>query len=294
MILAIAGYSLGEARSLAEILALFKRYEARWIELWPFNLEGGDRSLPGWEHRYEGRDVSRAEELLNTYGVGAACVTTAGAFSKELVADPQDYLSTLKGAIDVADALCCKLVNCYCYYFALGREAPIKPFVHVMRPAADYAAEKGITLVLENEAHDATSTVDGMLKILEAVDSPALKTTYDATNYYQASEEGFPDAYNRLKEHIAYVHVKGGCIYNPSIHTEACRGGSMTGRSGDEDVYIYYPPLPEGAVNMERLLSRLREESYKGFCTIEPHVPPALVENYYDIEIPYLRQRGVH
>lgn len=294
MILSIAGYSLGETRSLAEILVLFKQYEARWIEIWPFNLEGGDQSLPGWEHRYEGRNVSKAEELLDTYGVGVSCVTTAAAFSKELVTDTQGYLSTLKGAIDVADMLCCKLVNCYCYYFGLGRGASIEPFIQMLRPAVDYAAEKGVTLLLENEAHDITGTVDGMLRILEAVDSPALKTTYDATNYYQAGEEGFPSAYYRLKEYIAYVHVKGGCIYNPVLHTEVCKGGSMTGRTEDEEAYIYYPPLPDGAVNMEKLLSQLREDHYKGFCTIEPHVPPELVEGYYNIEIPWLRLRGVH
>ena len=35
-------------------------------------------------------------------------------------------------------------------------------------PAAGYAAERGVTLVLENEALDALATVAGMLRILEA------------------------------------------------------------------------------------------------------------------------------
>ena len=292
MILGVSGQALGTNRSLAEILALLNQLDVRWIELWPPNLEGGDPQLPAWGSRYEGRDVAKAEEVLNAHGIGVACVTMPGAFSKEMVSDPKDYLSALKKAVDVAVALHCRLVNSYCYHFALGRGAPIAPLIRVLRPAADYAAERGVTLVLENEAHDASGTVGGMLRILEAIDSPAMKTNYDPTNYYQASEEGYPYAYNCLQEHIAHVHLKGGCLYDPALYPEVGKGGPMTGRPVEG--HIYYPPLPEGALNAERLLARLREDGYQGFCTIEPHVPPDHVERYYRIEIPYLRRHGVH
>jgi len=292
MILGISGQALAKTHSLAQILSLFNQLEARWIELWPENLEGTDPGLPAWSQRYEGRDVGKAEATLSAHGMGVACVTMPGAFAKEMVADPKDYLAALKKAVDVAATLHCKLVNSYCYHFALGRGPSIEPLVRVLRPGADYAAERGVTLVLENEAHDVSGTVEGMLSILEAVDSPAMRTNYDPTNYYQASEEGFPYACNRLREHIAYVHVKGGCLYDPALYPEEGKGGTMTGRS--TDAHIYYPPLPEGAINMERLLTRLRQDHYEGFCTIEPHVPPDLVERYYRIEVPYLRRRGVN
>ena len=61
-----------------------------------------------------------------------------------------------------------------------------------------------------------------------------------------------------------------------------------------EDQHIHYCPLPEGAVNIEGLLTQLREDKYNGFCTLEPHVPPRLVEEYYRVEVSYLRRRGVH
>jgi sugar phosphate isomerase/epimerase len=161
-----------------------------------------------------------------------------------------------------------------------------------MRTAAEYAAEKGVTLVLENEAHDASGTAVGMLKILQAVGSPAFKTNFDATNYYQAGEEGFPRAYMRLREFIGYVHLKNGCVHDPVIHTDVGKGGTMP-RLGPGQ-YIHYCPLPEGAVNIEGLLEQLHRDGYDGFCTIEPHVPPDLVEQYYRIEVPYLRRHGVH
>ena len=292
MILGIAGYTLGKTHTLSQILSKFKKYEARWVELWPWNFEGGESKLLAWEDRFEGRDIPKCEKILNEYGIGVACVTFPAAFSPELVAKPEEYLAALEKAIDVAQALNSKFVNSYCYHFALGSEALIDPFVNLMKKAAKYAAEHNVILLLENEAHDATGTVSGMLKILDKVDSEAFKTTYDPVNYYQANDEGYPDAYERLKKYIAYVHVKGGCIYNPKIHSEKAKGGTLTGRI--QDGYIYYPPLSDSAVNTERILSRLTEDKYEGIILIEPHVTPDLADEYYSIETKYLRKHGVH
>jgi len=288
MIVGISGQALGTTRTLPEILALLRELDVRWIELWPTNLEGG--TAP--DTSYEGKDVEKARDILTEYGIGVACVTMPGAFAQEMVEDKEGYLAALQGAVDVAEALGSRLVNSYCYHWALGHDADIGPFVEMLRTASAYAADRGRTLVLENEAHDASGTVEGMLRILEGVGSEALKTNFDPTNYYQAGEEPFPYAYRRLKEHIGYVHTKNGCLHDPSVHDEVGRGGTMP-RSG-EGQYIHYCPLPEGAVNIEGLLTQLRKDQYEGFCTLEPHVPPQYVEDFYRVEVSYLRRKGVH
>lgn len=291
MILAMSGQALSRYRTLDEILTLCNQLEIRWIELWPLNLQGGGPDAQRAESRYEGKDIAQADQVLSARGIGVACVTMPGAFFANMVADPADYLVALKRAVDVAVALHARLVNSYCYHFALGREADIEPLVRVLRPAADYAAERGVTLVLENEAHDASATVDGMLRILQAVDSQAMKTNFDSCNYYQATEEAFPLGYRRLNRHVAYMHLKNGCLYDPASHPEHRRRSAVTGRPGEH--YIYYPPLPEGAVNIEGLVAQLARDGYQGFCTLEPHVPPDLLEEYYRVEAAYARRLGI-
>jgi sugar phosphate isomerase/epimerase len=291
MILAISGQALSRYRSLDEILDFFNQLDVRWIELWPLNLEGGGPDSDSKENRYEGKEIGKTKDVLNARGIGVACVTMPGAFFAKMAADPEDYLSAMRKAVDVAVDLNCQLVNSYCYHFALGREADITPLVSVLKPAAEYAGEKGITLVLENEAHDATATVDGMCRILEAVNSPAMKTNIDPCNYYQATEEAFPYGYHRLKKHLAYVHLKNGCLYDPLIHPEHRRRSAITGRAGDH--HIYYPPLAEGAVNIEGFVAQLRHDHYKGFCTLEPHVPAEELEAYYRAEVAYIRNMEV-
>jgi sugar phosphate isomerase/epimerase len=288
MIAGISGQALGTTRRLAQILALLGELDVRWIELWPSNLEGGIAPRRG----YEGKDVGRARETLAEYGIGVACVTLSGASSREVAEGGHAYLAALKATVDVAEALGAHLVNNYCEQWALGYDADIGPFVQMLRGAADYAADRDVVLVLENEAHDASGTVEGMLRVLEGVGSAAFKTNFDPTNYYQASEEPFPYAYRRLKEHIGYVHLKNGCLHDPTVHSEVGRGGTMPKLAGDQ--HIHYCPIPEGAVNVEGLLAQLRDDKYTGFCTLEPHVPSQMVEEYYQVEISYLRRRGVH
>jgi sugar phosphate isomerase/epimerase len=290
VILAISGQALSRRKPLDQVCALFNRLDVRWIELWPLNVEGGDPSLPVPESRYEGRDIDKARNILNAHGIGVACVTMDGAFTA-MAKNPNDYLAALTKAVDVAIALKAKLVNSYCYHFALGRDADVSPLVEVLRAAAAHAQVHGVTLVLENEAHDASGTVDGMLKILEAVGSDAMKTNFDPANYYQATEEPFPHAYARLKDHIVYVHLKNGCIYNPAVHPEEGRRGTLTGRPGEWR--MYYPPYPFGAINIGAFVDQLHRDRYQGFCTLEPHVPPHRLEEYYQIEAADARRHGI-
>ena len=116
------------------------------------------------------------------------------------------------------------MVNCYLEAFSPDF------FVELVKPAVAYAASKHVTLVLENEAHDSSGTAEGVKNILEQVHSPYFGTTYDPCNYYQANEEPYPGAYEILKEHIRYVHLKGGCRYDPQNRPGDHQGGTLRGR----------------------------------------------------------------
>ena len=131
-----------------------------------------------------------------------------------------------------------------------------------------------------------------MKTIVEHINSEYFKTNFDATNYYQAGYEGFPYAYEVLKEYIVHVHIKNGCFYHPEFgHEKQCRGGKMTGMFAGND--IYYPYASDGAVNIDGLLRRLEKDGYTGFCTMEPHTTPEKCLDFYREETAYLRERGI-
>ncbi|WP_028611579.1 sugar phosphate isomerase/epimerase family protein [Paenibacillus harenae] len=289
MKLAISGQVFAETHHLEETLEVISRYGVKTIEIWPGNIAALEEEV--CPDTYEGRDVSSAKKVLDQFGFSVSCVSMSAAFHSVISADLGTYAAALVRAVEVAKQLGAKLVNHYCYNLSLNIVPDLERIKQAMTPALRLAEREGIVLCLENEAHDATQTPEGMLSIIKAMDSPNFKTNYDAANYYHAGQEGFPFAYNLLKPHIAYVHLKNGCICNPTLgHSEKSKGSVMTGPLAPN--YIYYPTLPEGAVNIDGMLDRLSKDGYSGYCTIEPHTKPELAEHYLQVETAYVRERG--
>jgi len=287
---AASGFLLADTHSLEDIVVALGRYGLRRIELWPQNIPVLDPAMPHLANRYEGRDVDAARETLANAGVEAVCLALDGAFNP-LAGDPAEYVRSFLHALDVCTELGIGLLNHYCYNFALASDADYRPFLRMLAPVIEKAEALGVTLVLENEAHDATSSPQRMREIIEAADSPAFMTNFDVVNYYQASWEGFPSAYDLLKPYIRYVHLKGGCLAGPASTIADSVGGALTGSRAPGA--IYYPPLPDGAVNIAGLADRLHADGYDGYCTIEPHTSVAWADHYFRIETDYLRRLGV-
>lgn len=291
MKLAISGQQLARVKSLRDILEILRKYEVKGIELWPANIPLKGEAVKYQEHRYEGRDIEQAKETLSDYGIEVACITVSGAFSPEMTSDPGVYSESVCYALEVAKEFGAGVVNHYCANWAPGHHSDINNYLKVIEPAVKRAEELGVTMVLEPEAHDASGTPDGMLRILKSVNSDRFKTNFDPCNYYHASQEAFPYAYDILKEYIGYVHLKNGCIFRvESGHIEQSRGTVFGGVYEPNE--IYYPVLSEGAVNIDGLLRRLQKDGYDGYCTLEPHTTPENIETYYERDTAYLRGLG--
>lgn len=291
MKLAIAGETLGSVKELDEILKLFKKYGVHAIEIWPENIPVQEGKSLIHKRLYANRDVEKAKEIIAANGMETACVCFGAGFDKELAENTELFAAELERAVYVAKELGAKVVNHYCYYVCMEEEFPKEKMQAYYGRAIKAAEMCEVTLVLENEAHDVTKNPQSMLKLVKTMNSPAFKTNYDATNYYQAGFEGFPYAYNLLKEEIAHVHIKNGCMYHPEHgHCEESLGGHMTGVfKGDA---VYYPYAGDGAVNVHGLIRRIAADGYDGYCSLEPHTVPELCEAYYKAETEYLYETG--
>lgn len=291
MELAISGEALGSDMELEEILQILKENGVHAIEIWPENIPVREGRELIHKRLYANRDIDKAKKILDKAGVKAACVCFGAGFEQSLAEDRQLFARELKRAVEVAHELGAKVVNHYCYYVNLGSEWTPEELHGYYDEAIRAAGEYGIYLALENEAHDITRNPVWMKQIVEDMNSPWFRTNYDATNYYQAGFEGFPYAYEVLKDVIVHVHIKNGCIYHPEMgHEKVLSGGAMTGLLEGETVY--YPVASDGAVNIDGMIRRLEKDGYRGYCSLEPHTIPELCLKYYKAETQYLRERG--
>ncbi|HWQ78153.1 MAG TPA: sugar phosphate isomerase/epimerase family protein [Anaerovoracaceae bacterium] len=287
MKIAVSGETPGKMYPLSEIAQLIRGYGARAIELWPENVPAGSGQTV---HRlYRNRDLGAAKSILDQEGVAVACVAFGGAFDRSIAGDEALYSKELAEAVNAAKYLGVKYVNHYLYYLSMEDRADTERLKRLFSPAIEKAEAAGVTLVLEDEAHDSTKNPVEMLRILEAMDSKYFKVNYDAVNFYQASYEGFPYAYEILKDKIAYIHIKDGCLYVPEHgHSPDALGGMMSGANSGRS--IYYPMMGTGILNIYGLIRRIKADGYEGWCTLEPHTTPELWHTYIQAEISYLKE----
>lgn len=283
MKLGISGQALGEVMDFESIVEIGLKYGVSHFELWPCNV-------PGTGFGYRDRDISVIRKIMERKQITIDCVTMEAAFCEQAVESPDFYADLLMGAIDAAAAVGAKLVNHYCYFINLDEKPDFARMEAFWNKPLAYAKEKHVTLVLENEAHDATRRPELMAAIMEHFHDGAFRTNFDAVNYFHASAEGFPAAYEILKPYIGYVHLKNACLHrNGAGQPKENEGAPMSGLY--EGRPIQYAPIPDGSVNIAGLINALIEDGlYTGTCTLEPHTVPECVESFYRRETQWLRK----
>lgn len=113
---------------------------------------------------------------------------------------------------------------------------------------AEYAAANGAVLLHENEKGIYGEMAEECLDILNCFAGPHFKAVFDFANFVQAGQDTL-EAYELLKPHIAYIHVKDALL----------RDGSVV-------------PAGYGDGNVKEILRRLKADGYGGYLSLEPHL----------------------
>jgi len=272
-----------EGAPVTKLLETARSYQIDAIDLWfPKNtrVEGLDRS------------VDRIREA----GIRAVCVSTwTHLYWPGDVATQQGLL--IEG-IELAHRLGASFANTYFGYGTARDDGlAIATYVENLQPCLERAAALGVTICLENEfdvlgddpqASDVTRRPERIRELVERVDSPHFKVTFDACNFYFAGVEPYPYAYDVLKDHVGYVHLKDGARYNPARHGKDDIL-QFTDHSGE---YVCLP-VGQGAINYHGLLAQLARDGYNGLYALEPHVEPERMAETYQETLAYLETIGV-
>jgi sugar phosphate isomerase/epimerase len=142
--------------------------------------------------------------------------------------------------------------------FALARSpsrtaAPPQILIDSLGEAAARAEAEGFELRLENGSGSWADTAEMTCTILEAVNSKALRLTWDPANAVCAGPDDDPvrNGYPRVRQYVANVHVKD---------VRLVEGKPV------------WTMLGEGIVDWPAQIRLLRNDGYGGFLTAEPHL----------------------
>jgi sugar phosphate isomerase/epimerase len=118
-----------------------------------------------------------------------------------------------------------------------------------MAALAEIAAGQGLVLAHENEKEIFGDTPGRCADLINSVNSPALRATFDAANFVQCGVRPFDEAYALLRPHLVYLQVKDALATTSEV-----------------------VPAGEGDGQVRETLAALRDSGFEGFMSLEPHL----------------------
>ena len=160
------------------------------------------------------------------------------------------HLDRFRIALDLADFYATPRIRVFSFYIPAG-EDPAGHRDEVMRrmtELARIAADRGVTLFLENEKGIYGDTAARVLDLLQTVDSPALSHAFDPANYLEVGQD-IDEAWAMLRSRTTHIHVKD---FDTKTHKNV--------------------PAGEGQGQIPRIIAEAVSDGFDGFCTLEPHL----------------------
>ncbi len=173
----------------------------------------------------------------------------AKSFGADFTLQQQDEV--LDRAIELAKAFKTDRVRCFDFW-RIEDQAPYRAAINdKLREAAAKAKKKGVILLLENEPSCNTATAAESVKVLSAVQSPALMLNWDPGNAAAHGEIPYPDGYNLLpKERIGHCH---------------CKDAVKKGNGYD------WAPMGGGIIDWAGQFKALKRDGYRYAVSLETH-----------------------
>lgn len=185
----------------------------------------------------------------------------------------EPHLDSLKHIIEIAQEMRSKYIRMFSFFIPQDKDAGLYRNKVMDRLNAFVEAAKGqdVKLLHENEKHIYGDIPERCLDILETVNSPILRATYDFSNFVQCDAVNYPDAWEMLKKHVEYIHIKDSIYSDEAAQRDM--GRQVTGK--------VHRPAGLGDGQCSEIIGELKKMGFDGFLSIEPH----LGEEYGDTGI---------
>lgn len=163
----------------------------------------------------------------------------------------QDQPRLAERVFEIAGRTGAKIVRVFSFWRTKDPDAVFGRVVESLRELAAQAAERGLTVGLENEHACNIGTGSETKRLLEALDHPNLRVVWDPANALVAGENPYPEGYGKLAaQRIAHVHAKDCNV---------------------RDHKAEWLPLGKGSVDWNGQLNALRRDGYEGWLSLETH-----------------------
>ena len=232
-------------------------------------------------------DRARIKALAADRGIDLCAIESVSNFTGRLMEERENNLAMMRAVLELARDLDVSLVKVFAAWpglindeEAIAMYAPYERGNHYrrlyppelrkwhravdgIREVAGWAADLGITLVLQNHAPVITPGYEDVLAMMQEIDRPNVKLCLDVNLFYdRQSDEYVREAVQRCRAHLVYTHY----------------GAWNFSEGPDGDVVQDPAPSFGGRINYETFISVLHQIGYKGYLVSE-YCTPVLVNH---------------
>ncbi|MBM7568469.1 sugar phosphate isomerase/epimerase family protein [Paenibacillus sacheonensis] len=206
-------------------------------------------------------DVPEVREALARTGLKLACFGACNDFARPSKEERTAALEDIKKSVDAAALLGARVVRVFAgdAKDGIAYEQGKVWIVEGLLEAAAYAQSREIILCLENHGVFAGRS-EQVKELIEQVDSPALRSTFDMGNFLLVDQEPGP-SFQELGPFISHVHAKD---FKRAEDGAAGSYGTLSGKAS----YLGVVPT-EGDAGVADIVSRLDGIGYMGWMSVE-------------------------
>ena len=217
----------------------------------------GVNGRPLVEHSLE--EVKVIKEQLDREGITISAVGSP--IGKIGITDPfEPHFELFQKTVEIAKILNTNYIRMFSFYIPNGESAEAyedEVFERLGR-FVEYAKEKNVILLHENEKGIYGDIAPRCAKLMEQFYGDHFKAVFDFANFVQVGQDTL-EAYELMKPYIHYIHVKDALMATEEV-----------------------VPAGEGNGHVEEILSRLLASGYCGVLSLEPHL--ALFDGFAKLE----------
>lgn len=199
-------------------------------------------------------EVAKVRQICAEHEVTVSCIGSP--VGKSPITQPIEHeMSNLSRIFQIAAALDTRRVRIFSFYppdthTNAHYDQYVAAAISRLARLTEMAQREDFYLLLENEKEIVGDTIERCHTLVSAIDSPHLRFLWDPANFVQVGEveptrRGWPS----LGPYVSHVHIKDALLADGSVRA----AGEGDGQVGE-------------------LLTRLRDDGYRGFLALEPHL----------------------
>lgn len=265
MMYPIAGHTMGTPEyTVCEAIELLHKMGADGVE-----IVVQDDYKSGLPTHCSREILEQVKQCAQDNHIQIICLTPYNSYFNSLDEEVrQKELAAIEDVIGYCDFLGAKYIRIYGGNLVAGDTEKLEErwakLVESLRYLGDKAAEKGVTLVVENHFNTMAVSAKQSAKLMEDVNHPAVRILYDQANLAFTGNEDYVQAIQTQQQYVAYMHVKD-LVFKEGVAFTS----SDVAHPKEEERNVYTRIVGEGVLPWPEILRAVKERGYDGWLSLE-------------------------